>query len=198
MHRQQLLELLANYHTPFLEEAGMVARTRRFIMQHENCFDRALLPGHVSGSAWVLNPARTHALMMHHRKLGFWLQPGGHADNDPDMVRVVLNEVSEESGIALEDIRLVSEDIFDVDVHTIYANAHDVRHEHYDIRLLVEIDDRLPIPGNDESHQIGWIALEQVPQFNSARSFHRLVQKTRQLNQAQHSHFSGAYVHTVL
>lgn len=181
MHRQQLLELLACYRSPFMEESAMVARTRRFIEQHVNCFDRQLMPGHVSGSAWVVNPARSHVLMMHHRKLDLWLQPGGHADNDPDIVRVVLKECAEESGIDIANIRLVSESIFDVDVHTVHASAHDPRHEHFDIRFLVEIDDRLPVPGNDESHEIGWIALAEVAHFNNARSIYRLVRKTRRL-----------------
>lgn len=159
----------------------MVARSREFVMKHHNCFDRDLLPGHVSASAWILNPSRTHVLMLHHRKLGLWLQPGGHADGNPDMIRVVLKEASEETGIALEQIRLVSDAIFDVDIHTVHASAHDPRHEHFDIRFLVEIDDRLPIPGNDESHEIGWIALDEVMRFNNARSIYRLVQKTRRL-----------------
>ncbi len=194
MHRQRLLELLNDYQTPYMDEAAMVARTRRFILQHHECFDRALLPGHVSGSAWVLNQSRTHVLMLHHRKLDMWLQPGGHADNDPDMARVVLNEVHEESGVAKEHIHLVADEIFDVDVHTVYESAHDVRHEHYDIRLLVEIDDGVPIPGNSESHEIGWIPLEQVRYFNNARSFQRLVDKTRRRNSINTSVFSGAYV----
>lgn len=181
MHRQQLIELLAHYRTPFIEEGAMVERSRYFVEQHENCFDRHLLPGHVSGSAWVVNQHRNRVLMMHHRKLGLWLQPGGHADNDPDILRVVLKECAEESGIDIHAIRLVSEAIFDIDVHTVYASAHDPRHEHFDIRFLVEIDDRLPVPGNDESHEIGWIALDEVMRFNNARSIHRLVQKTRRL-----------------
>jgi len=58
MHRQQLLQLLARYRTSYLEEAAMVERTRRFILRHENCFDRSLKPGHVTASAWVVDPAR--------------------------------------------------------------------------------------------------------------------------------------------
>lgn len=159
----------------------MVERTRRFVLQHENCFDRSLAHGHVTGSSWVVNPTRTHALMLHHRKLNRWFQPGGHADGDPDMLRVVLKETAEESGIALEDIRLLSEHIFDVDIHVIHPNPFDDRHDHYDIRFLVEIDDRIPIPGNDESHQIAWIPLRDIPHFNNALSIRRMIQKTRQL-----------------
>lgn len=181
MHRLPLLEALESYRSPFMDEAAMVERTRRFVRAHENCFDRALEHGHVTGSSWVLNPAHDRVLMLHHRKLDLWLQPGGHADTDPDMLNVVLKETSEETGLDPAHIRLVSEDIFDVDIHVVYPNAHDPRHEHFDIRFLVEIDDRIPIPGNDESHDIGWVPLERVLSFNNARSLYRLVQKTRWL-----------------
>ncbi len=181
MHRKQLLDLLGYYKTPHMEEAAMVERTRRFIEQHENCFDRRLMPGHVSGSAWVVNPRRDHVLMLHHRKLDCWLQPGGHADGDPDMLRVVLTETSEETGVDISQIKLVSEAIFDVDVHTVYESEHDPRHEHFDVRFLVEIDDQLPLPGNVESHEVGWVPLDLLPRFNNALSFCRMVRKTRKL-----------------
>jgi len=180
MHREKLLQLLKNYKTPFLEESAMLERTRRFVSAHEDCFDRELVPGHVTGSSWVINPSRDHALMLHHRKLDLWLQPGGHADGDADIHNVVIKETSEESGIEMEQIKLLSHDIFDIDIHTIYASPHDHRHEHYDIRFLLEIDDRLPVPGNNESHQIGWIPLAHIPSFNNYRSIYRMIRKTRQ------------------
>lgn len=156
----------------------MVQRTRRFVRAHPDCFDRTLAHGHVTGSAWVLNPARTHTLMLLHRKLNRWLQPGGHADGEPDVLQVVLKETSEESGIDPEQIRLLSEEIFDVDIHTVYPSEHDQRHEHFDIRFLVEIDDRLPVPGNSESHQVGWVPLEEVSRYNNALSLRRMVRKS--------------------
>ena len=179
MHRENLLQLLQRYKTPFLEEAAMVVRTRHFVMSNRNCFDRTLESGHVTGSSWVVNPNRTHVLMLHHRKLDLWLQPGGHADGNSDIHDVVIKETSEESGISVKDIKLLSSEIFDVDIHTIYPNQYDNRHEHYDIRFLLEIDDALAIPGNDESHQIGWVALNRVSQFNNFRSLYRMTQKTR-------------------
>ena len=107
MHRQQLLQLLARYKTPYLEEAAMVERTRRFILQHENCFDRSLEPGHVTASTWVVNPTRSHVLMLHHRKLGLWLQLGGHADGETDIVSVALKETAEESGVDASQVKLL-------------------------------------------------------------------------------------------
>ena len=181
MHRQELLSLLNRYQTRFMDELAYVARTRRFVEAHEDCFYRELWPGHVTGSAWVVNPRRDKALLLHHRKHDQWFQPGGHADGDADILRVALRETSEETGLDPSHIRLVDSGIFDVDIHTIPASQHDPRHEHFDIRFLVEMDDDLPIPGNDESHDIIWVPLLDVPRFNNNRSTHRMVDKTRRL-----------------
>ena len=67
MHRQELLTLLKQHRTSFMEEANYVARAIRFVEENTEVFERALRPAHVTGSAWVVNPARSHVLMMHHR-----------------------------------------------------------------------------------------------------------------------------------
>ena len=181
MHRRELLGLLDRHATRFMDEAAHVARTRAFVEQHADCFHCDLWPGHVTGSAWVVNPARDHVLLLHHRKHEQWFQPGGHADGDADILRVALRETSEETGLDSEHIRLVDGDIFDVDVHTIAQSVRGPRHDHYDIRFLVEMDDDLAIPGNDESHEVRWVALADVPRFNNNRSTHRMVEKTRRM-----------------
>jgi 8-oxo-dGTP pyrophosphatase MutT (NUDIX family) len=180
MHRQDLLNLLNQYSTRFLEEAGYVARSRRLILQDEKIFDRAQ-PMHVTGSAWVVNPARDRVFMVHHGKLHQWFQPGGHADGDPDVLRVALKEASEESGVDLSHLRLLSEQIFDVDIHWVPTTETAPAHGHVDIRFLVEIDDSVPIPGSHESHEVAWIDLYDVSRYNNSRSTHRMIEKTRQL-----------------
>jgi 8-oxo-dGTP pyrophosphatase MutT (NUDIX family) len=181
MHRLQLLSLLSDYHTRFMDEAAYVARALAFVQQHEDCFDRELHIGHVTGSAWVVSPDRQHVLLLHHKKLGQWFQPGGHADGDADIVKVALKETSEETGLPQDSIRLISDALFDVDIHTIEPTPDDARHEHFDIRFLVEIDPSLPVPGNDESHQVIWVPLHQTLRFNNNRSTYRMLEKTRKL-----------------
>jgi 8-oxo-dGTP pyrophosphatase MutT (NUDIX family) len=181
MHRQELLQLLERHQTRFMEEAAYVERACAFVRTHENCFYRELWPAHVTGSAWVVNPARDKALLLHHRKHDQWFQPGGHADGDADILRVALRETSEETGLEPFHIRLVDGDLFDVDIHAIPAGVYGPEHEHIDCRFLVEMDDDIEIPGNDESHQVIWVPLWQVARYNNNRSTHRMVEKTRRL-----------------
>ncbi|MEJ2643681.1 MAG: NUDIX hydrolase [Gammaproteobacteria bacterium] len=181
MHRQQLLGLLARHRTPFMEEAAYIDRSRAFVEMHPDCFHCDLWPAHVTGSAWVVNPDCSRVLLVHHRKHDQWFQPGGHADGEADIVAVALRETSEESGIDADQIRLVNDWIFDLDIHRIPASHRGPEHDHIDVRFLVEIDDRLPVPGSDESHDVRWVPLGQVSRFNNNRSTYRMVQKTRSL-----------------
>ena len=178
MHRRELLSLLKRYRSRFMEEVAFVKSAIQYIEEHENIFDRQLRPAHVTGSAWVVSPDRQNALLLHHRKHGQWFQPGGHADGDADIVRVALRECAEETGLAPHDIRLVDSEIFDVDIHTIPPMGNVSLHEHIDIRFVVEIDDRLTIPGNSESNAITWLPLRHVLSYNHNRSTFRMVEKT--------------------
>ncbi|MEZ5587163.1 MAG: NUDIX hydrolase [Sedimenticolaceae bacterium] len=184
MHRRELLNLLDRHRTRFMGEAAYVMRTRHFVSTHQNCFHCDLWPGHVTGSAWVVNPRRDRVLLLHHRKHDQWFQPGGHADGDADILRVALRETSEETGLDHSHIRLIGNTIFDVDIHRIPASRRGPQHDHYDIRFLVEMDDDLAIPGNDESHQILWVPLGDVARFNNNLSTHRMVEKTRRMRGA--------------
>lgn len=181
MHRQELLTLLARHDTRFMEEAAYIDRARTFIENNPDCFERELLPTHVTGSAWVVNPDRSLVLLMHHRKLDQWFQPGGHADGEADILAVALRETAEESGVDPQHVRLVDDQIFDLDIHITPATKFDTWHEHIDVRFLVEIDDRVPLLGNDESHEVRWVPVGQVSRFNNNRSTFRMVEKTRRL-----------------
>ena len=181
MHRRELLNLLKRYKTAFMEEAAYLRRSIDFVATHEDCFYRELWPAHVTGSSWVVNPNRTHVLMLHHKKHDQWFQPGGHADGQADIIAVALRETQEETGLSPDLIKLVSDEIFDIDIHAIPAIASDPPHEHIDVRFLVEMDDSLEVPGNDESHQVIWVPLTQVSRYNNNRSTYRMVEKTRRM-----------------
>ncbi len=176
MHRRPLLSLLEAYRTDDPEERAMQQRLRLFVQQHPDCFERRLLTGHVTGSAWIVNHDHSKVLMLHHRKLGRWLQPGGHADGEPDILAVALREAREETG--LDDIRPVSPAIFDIDIHTIPARGGEPEHEHFDVRFLLQANEQASLRGNEESNRLAWIALANIERLANERSILRMRDKT--------------------
>lgn len=179
MHRRYLLDLLSQYHTDDTDEAAMHKRLAAFVNEHPNCFDRELSIGHITGSAWIVNPRRDRVILLHHRKLDRWFQPGGHSDGDWNTLRVAMREAQEESGLPIDAIKPVSESIFDIDIHVIPARKQEAEHSHYDVRFLFEADDTLPFNMSEESNEIAWIALADVSKFSDEASIRRMVGKTR-------------------
>jgi len=141
-------------------------------------FDRSAQADHITASGFVLSPDRRQVLLMHHRKLDIWLQPGGHCDGDTDVRAVAAREVSEEIGNTTA--RLISRTIFDVDVHDIPARNTEPAHRHHDIRFLFEVDPGEPLPGNVESHALRWLRLDEMSTITNKPSVlvvrHALVQ----------------------
>lgn len=184
MHRNELLKLLQHYRPRFMDEVVYVRRAIDYIQANEDVFERAALV-HVTASAWVVSPDREKVLLMHHRKYGHWFQLGGHADGDPDVIRVALKECAEETGLDPAQIKLIDTAIFDVDLHDVPRIGQVQAHGHIDIRFVVEVDDALVIPGNNESHEVKWIPLYEVLHYNNFRSTYRMLEKTRSLRNWQ-------------
>ncbi len=158
-------------------EAAMLAEFFPFVAAHPDCLWRTCLEGHLTASAWVVDPARTRVLLTHHRKLNLWIQLGGHADGEADLLAAALREVTEESG--LTRVRAVSPEIFDVDRHRIPARKAEPEHWHFDVRFLIEADPEEPVVVSDESHAVAWVPLGEVTRLNAEESVARMVRKTR-------------------
>lgn len=175
MKRKGLLTYLNNYVAIDDSEINMHQSILAFVADHEDCFERSLGIGHVTASGWVIDAHREQALLMHHRKLKKWFQPGGHCDGDSDVINVAKKEVEEETGVTGE---LVFNSIFDIDIHTIPANNKDETHLHYDVRFLFEADPQQPLLLNEESHSLKWIKLAKIKEYNDSESILRMVRKT--------------------
>jgi 8-oxo-dGTP pyrophosphatase MutT (NUDIX family) len=176
----ELLDDVRAYRPSGEREDAMRRRLVAFLEAHGlEAFDRALAPGHVTASAWIVDPERTHAVLLHHRKLERWLQLGGHVDGDPDVRRSALREAREESG--LRTLRLIAENIYDIDVHRIPARGSEPAHDHFDVRFALEADPREPLVRNEESHDVRWIALSDLESYAIDDSVRRLAAKTAAL-----------------
>ena len=178
MHRDAVLKLLRTHAARPLDahEAAMTAQIIRFAETHPDCLLRSCVPGHLTGSAWIVSPDRTRTLLTHHHKLDKWLQLGGHADGDGDLLAVALREAREESGLAR--VRAVSAEIFDCDRHLIPVRGAEPAHYHHDLRFMIEADLAEPLVISDESKDLAWVETTRVTSLNPEESMARMVRKT--------------------
>lgn len=145
-----------------------------FLEAHPDALHRTCLEGHLTGSAAVVDATRTRAVLVLHRKLGRWLQPGGHADGDADLAAVALTEAEEETGIA--GLRL-SLPAIDLDVHEIPARPGESAHVHLDVRFLAVAPDGADPVCSDESDDVRWVTLADLDSLAVDDSTRRLLTK---------------------
>jgi 8-oxo-dGTP pyrophosphatase MutT (NUDIX family) len=176
MSARDLLLATLRAHQPWdAGEAEMQARMCDFVAAHPDCAERSLAIGHLTASAWVVSPDRSQVLLVLHRKLDKWLQPGGHADGNLDLLAVALQEVWEETGLRAIPLHATP---YDLDVHLIPARAQDPAHDHFDVRFLLEADPATPLAISAESRALRWVPLEQIAHLNGERSITRMVERT--------------------
>lgn len=174
-----MLDELDTYEPADARECDMRDRLRAFVATNEDCFERTNLAGHVTGSAWIVDADASAAVLLHHRKLERWLQPGGHADGDGDVRRVAVREAMEETGLA--NLAPASAGIYDLDVHEIPARGNELPHFHYDVRhAFFAPRDEAPIV-SDESHAVRWVPFAEIEHFAIDESVRRLVAKSASL-----------------
>ena len=111
-------------------------------------------PVHVTGSAIVTGPRGV--VLLRHKRLGLWLQPGGHIDPGETPWDAALREAEEETGLAVRFTDVGSDGVprlVHVDVHPGGRG-----HTHLDLRYLVDGGAADPEPPVGESQEIGWFA----------------------------------------
>jgi 8-oxo-dGTP pyrophosphatase MutT (NUDIX family) len=133
-------------------------------------FSRKQQRAHFTASALVVDPPRTRTALVHHRKLGIWVQPGGHLDaDDASYPAAALREVREEIGL---DGTVVAPAPLHLDVHEIPDRPDMPAHLHLDVRFLVVADGELVVSA--ESHEVRWLTLAEATDLGDA-SVARLV-----------------------
>ena len=178
MSASNLRALIAEYENRWPEESATADRFRQLLVDEGRCFDRDYWVGHITGSAWVVNPAQTHVLLTHHKKLDIWVQLGGHSDGDADTVRVAQKEAEEEGGVP---VSLINEQIFDLDIHEIPARKDDPAHYHFDVRFAFRAAHG-DFVVSDESHQLAWVEIADLAALTQEKSMLRMARKWRLQN----------------
>lgn len=174
--REQLIRAIESYSSTYKDET--IFRDQFLeLLRSPRCFHRDHLPGHITGSAFIVDETRSLTLLTHHAKLNKWLQPGGHADGDENIFNVALREAQEETG--LQNFSLVQQSLFDIDIHTIPARKDFPEHLHYDIRFLLQASRDEKFTVTEESHELAWVPLDEIHSMTGNDSIIRMVEKVR-------------------
>ena len=178
-----LSESLAQHRPEDEDESADLARIRAFVARHPDPFDRRIAEGHLTGSAVVVSADGRQTLLLHHRKLDRWLQPGGHGDpGEATGEEVALREAAEESGIQGLALHPAAPRLLDVDVHDIPARGSEPAHEHLDLRYLVRAPhDAHVSPALAELHEIRWVAWDETDPLGPDHGLRRALAKARAL-----------------
>ena len=159
MPTHSMIKSLRSYQSRY--EAEQKFRPRFIeLLSHPRAFFRDHLPGHMTASSWIVDATGRFVLLTHHAKLNRWLQPGGHADGEQDLVAVARKEAAEETG--LTSLKLLSSEIYDIDIHLIPWRKEFPEHFHYDVRFLFQADRDEHTVISDESHDLAWVPLMDI------------------------------------
>ena len=127
----------------------------RFLIEFgrlDDPFDQQLDPVHVTGSAIVVGPRGV--VLLRHKRLGFWLQPGGHIDPGESPSAAALREAAEETGLHVSFADTGSDGM----PRLVHVDVHDGGrgHTHLDLRYVLDGGDADPAPPEGESQEVGW------------------------------------------
>lgn len=154
-------------------------RILAFLDSHPDALERSCADGHLTASALVVDAAGARALLMHHRKLGKWLQMGGHADGDDDLAAVALEEAREECGVVGLTLANGGAPV-DLDVHEVRPPA-EPPHLHLDVRFVARAPAGCTVAGNDESYELRWVDLALLAATHDEPGMRRLAAAARSL-----------------
>lgn len=177
----QLIANLAHHSAVDAEEETSLLRVLRFLALSPDPFSRANPEGHITGSAVIGRPDGSAFLLVHHRKLGRWLQPGGHTDpTDADVLATALREAREETGLSTLDAALGGRP-FDVDVHAIPQRPGEPAHWHFDLRHLATTSETALAAQAEEVAGVRWFTLDEAVAEAVDESLVRALSKARRL-----------------
>lgn len=171
-----------HYQNPFQESSEVLTQFRGLLLEKDDPFSRTCRPGHFTGSCFVLAPSLREVLLLKHRKLGKWLQMGGHCDGEINLAQVALREAQEESGSS--QIQILQDRVIDLDIHWIPENSKEDGHYHFDVRYvgICQEPNNLKM-AEEECSDLKWLKWDEAFQVAQEESMHRVFKKVQFLVQ---------------
>jgi len=180
--KAEILTLLKEYAKKYPSEQEEAAQIISFVTRHPNkdLFNRKNFNGHITASAFIINRDKDSLLLLKHKFLQKWLQPGGHVDfSDASLIAAAQREAMEETGLEAIDLQIITENIFDLDSHLIPENIkkQELAHIHHDLRFLFQTSKDTVGFTDEESTGSKWVRLNDIV---ADKEFGRVVRKIHQ------------------
>ena len=173
--QQEVLQAMNDYLECFPEEREELTAFRSFIERFDDpqLYDRKNFVGHITASGIIYNPTNGKILLLFHKQLQKWLQPGGHVEaDDVSILAAAQREIREETGLAPDEFSqmfLIGNRLPILDMNTHYIPPCDAKHEeehyHHDVRFLFALrhENRQVIIDRTESNGYRWVLPEELP-----------------------------------
>jgi hypothetical protein len=173
---------LAGYRPHTEQERLDVARIEALLALGEEAFSRSA-PLHVTGSALPVHPPTGRVALHWHRKVGRWLQLGGHADaGERDPAAIALREAEEESCLSLCHFPdPESPLLLHVEVVRVPAWGDEPEHEHADFRYVVATDDPDVVPNPAHPEALRWVTAAEALAYPLDDGLRRFVDRVAAL-----------------
>ena len=128
---------------------------------------------HFCSSVWIITSTTPKKiLLIHHKKLEKWLQPGGHIEKFENPVQTAIREIKEETGLSIESLRkgikvIDNEGTFIpvpkfIMEQTIPKADNQPMHYHIDIQYVVKLPEQKLLINKKESRNIGWFTKQEA------------------------------------
>ncbi|GAB3703882.1 NUDIX hydrolase [Mariniluteicoccus flavus] len=166
---------LAAWSAPNDLQAGLREAFLTHADAHPDGWSRDCPGAHLTASSMIIAPAGDRVLLVLHRRLGRWLQTGGHLEaGDHDLLHGALREAREESGLsALRPLPGIAQ----LDRHEVPCGL--VRPTfHLDVRYVLLADPGERPTVSDESEDVRWFSVDALPEVDD--SVTTLVRAARQ------------------
>jgi 8-oxo-dGTP pyrophosphatase MutT (NUDIX family) len=178
--REVLLGALRAHRPADAAETRDLRRFLDFVAAHPDPFDRRIVEGHLTGSAVVTSADGARVLMVRHRKLQRWLQPGGHAEpGERSGEDVALREAREETGLQGLELHPLAPRPLDLDVHRFPARGTEPAHDHLDLRYHVVAPGTRIVGDPVETDDVRWFTWDDALALDLDAGLRRALAKAR-------------------